>query len=184
MNPMYLSTYNGSVGLPLPSTDISIRNEQGHELPLGQAGELCIKGPQVMPGYWQRQDETDLVFWPDGFLRTGDIAKFDEQGFVFLVDRSKDLILVSGFNVYPNEVEQVISLMPQVLEVGVVGIQKGDAGEQVKACIVKRDPTLTEPEVIAHCRNHLAAYKVPKLVAFYNELPKTSVGKISRRELK
>ncbi len=184
MNPMYLTSYNGSVGLPLPSTDISIRNEQGQELPLGESGELCVKGPQVMPGYWQRQDESDLVFWPDGFLRTGDIAKLDAEGFVYLVDRRKDLILVSGFNVYPNEVEQVISLMPEVLEVGVVGIQKEDAGEQVKACIVKRHPALTALEVIAHCRKHLAGYKVPKLVAFYNELPKTSVGKISRRELK
>ncbi len=183
INPMYLETYNGSIGLPLPSTDISIRDDNGHELSLGSTGELCVKGPQVMPGYWQRQDETELVFWPDGFLRTGDIAKVDEKGFVYLVDRKKDMILVSGFNVYPNEVEQVISLMPSVLEVGVVGVRKEDESEKVKACIVKRDESLTEEQVIAHCRKHLAAYKVPKIIAFYSELPKTNVGKILRRAL-
>ena len=184
INPMYLKDYNGSIGLPLPSTDISIRDDQGHELALGTAGELCIKGPQVMPGYWHRQDETGSVFWLDGFLRTGDIASVDENGFVYLVDRKKDMIIISGFNVYPTEVEQVIGLMPGVLEVGVVGVQQGDDNEKVKACIVKRDPSLTEEQVISHCRKHLTAYKVPKLISFYNDLPKTNVGKILRRALK
>ncbi|MDG2286469.1 MAG: AMP-binding protein, partial [Alphaproteobacteria bacterium] len=183
INPLNLTTYNGSIGLPLPSTDISIRDDNGNELALGEAGELCIKGPQVMPGYWQRADETSLVFWSDGFLRTGDVAKVDKQGFVYLVDRKKDMILVSGFNVYPNEVEQIISLMPEILEVGVVGVEDA-SGEMVKACIVKRDPDLTQEQVVAHCRHHLTAYKVPKIIEFYNELPKTNVGKILRRELK
>ncbi len=184
INPMYLKEYNGSIGFPLPSTEISIRDDNGFEVPLGEAGELCIRGPQVMSGYWQRQDETDLVFWKDGFLKTGDIARVDDQGYVYLVDRKKDMILVSGFNVYPNEVEQVISMIPGVLEVGVVGVHEGDVDEKVKACIVKRDPDLTETQIIAHCRKHLAAYKVPKIIAFYDELPKTNVGKILRRELK
>lgn len=185
INPMYLKEYNGSIGLPLPSTDISIRDNQGVELALGKRGELCIKGPQVTAGYWQRPDETALVFWPDGYLRTGDIATVDKQGFVYLVDRKKDMILVSGFNVYPNEVEQIISMLPGVLEVGVVGIAEHEGGaERVKACIVKRDPLLTEAQVIAHAREHLTAYKVPKIVEFYDELPKTNVGKILRRSLK
>ena len=184
INPLSLNGYNGSIGLPLPSTNISIRDDNGHERALGEPGELCVKGPQVMPGYWQREDEAALVFWSDGYLRTGDIAKIDEHGFVYLVDRKKDMILVSGFNVYPNEVEQVIGLMPGVLEVGVVGVREGDSDEKVKACIVKRDPELTAEQVIAHCRKHLTAYKVPKLIAFYEDLPKTNVGKILRRELK
>jgi long-chain acyl-CoA synthetase len=184
INPMYLKAYNGSIGLPLPSTNVSIRDDAGHEVALGETGELCVKGPQVMPGYWQRPDETALVFWDDGFLRTGDIARIDDQGFVYLVDRKKDMIIVSGFNVYPNEVEQVISMMPGVLEVGVVGVHQGNSDEQVKACIVKRDPALSETQVIAHCRKHLTAYKVPKLISFYTELPKSNVGKILRRELK
>ncbi|MCH9689212.1 MAG: AMP-binding protein, partial [Gammaproteobacteria bacterium] len=184
INPLTLKTYNGSIGLPLPSTDIAIRDDNGKDLSLGESGELCIKGPQVMSGYWQRSDESSLVFWPDGFLRTGDVAKINKKGFVFLVDRKKDMILVSGFNVYPNEVEQIISLMPGVLEVGVVGVEDKRGGETVKACIVKRDPTLTEKQVITHCRHHLTAYKVPKLLAFYDVLPKTNVGKVLRRQLK
>ena len=184
INPLNLKTYNASIGLPLPSTDIAIRDENGNDLAVGEAGELCIKGPQVMLGYWQRADESSLVFWPDGFLRTGDIAKVNQQGFVYLVDRKKDMILVSGFNVYPNEVEQIISLMPGVLEVGVVGILEASGTEVVKACIVKRDASLTEEQVILHCRKHLTAYKVPKILAFYDDLPKTNVGKVLRRELK
>jgi long-chain acyl-CoA synthetase len=184
INPMYVTTYTGSIGLPLPSTDISIRDDDGHELPLGSAGELCVKGPQVMLGYWRREEETASVFWPDGFLRTGDIAVVDNDGFVTLVDRKKDLILISGFNVYPNEVEQVISLMPGVLEVGVVGVSDEDHLEKVKACIVKSDPALTAEQVIAFCRNHLAAYKIPKIIMFYKDLPKTNVGKILRKALR
>jgi long-chain acyl-CoA synthetase len=137
-----------------------------------------------MAGYWNRPEETVLVFTEDGFLKTGDIGKIDENGFVYLVDRKKDMILVSGFNVYPNEVEQVISMMPGVLEVGVVGVDDNESGERVKACIVKRDPALTAEQVIAHCREHLTAYKVPKIIEFFSELPKTNVGKILRRALK
>ncbi|KTD35578.1 long chain fatty acid-CoA ligase [Legionella moravica] len=184
MNPMYLEGYNGSIGLPLPSTDVSIRDDNDNEVPIGTSGELCIKGPQVMSGYWKRPDETALVFTKDGFLKTGDIARMDEEGFIYLVDRKKDMIVVSGFNVYPNEVEQVIGMHPGVLEVGVVGVIDEESGERVKACIVKKDPNLTAEQIIAHCREHLTAYKVPKIVEFFNELPKTNVGKILRRSLK
>jgi long-chain acyl-CoA synthetase len=184
INPMYLEGYNGSIGLPLSSTDVSIRDDNGKEVPIGTSGELCIKGPQVMPGYWKRPDETALVFTKDGFLKTGDIARMDEQGFLYLVDRKKDMIVVSGFNVYPNEVEQVIGMHPGVLEVGVVGVIDEESGERVKACIVKKDPNLTKEQIIAHCREHLTAYKVPKIVEFFDELPKTNVGKIMRRSLK
>lgn len=184
INPMYLVGYNGSIGLPLPSTDVSIRDDDGKEVAIGSSGELCIKGPQVMTGYWNRPDETKLVFTEDGFLKTGDIGRMDEEGYIYLVDRKKDMIVVSGFNVYPNEVEQVIGLHPGVLEVGVVGVSDQESGERVKACIVKKDLDLTSEEVIAHCREHLAAYKVPKIIEFFNELPKTNVGKILRRALK
>lgn len=184
INPLSIEEYNGSIGLPLPSTDVSIRNPDGQDVAIGEQGELSVNGPQVMPGYWHRKDETALVFWPDGYLRTGDIAAMDKDGFIFLLDRIKDMILVSGFNVYPNEVEQVISLMPGVLEVGVIGVHKDDESEKVKACIVKRDPSLTAEQVIAHAREHLTAYKVPKIVEFYDELPKTNVGKILKRALK
>jgi long-chain acyl-CoA synthetase len=184
INPMYLEEYNGSIGLPLPSTDISIRNEMGVEVPIGEEGELCVKGPQIMQGYWQRPDETALVFTDDGFLKTGDIAMVDEKGFVYLVDRKKDMIIVSGFNVYPNEVEQVINMLPGVVEVGVVGVEDEHSGESVKACVVRSDPALTAEEIIAHCRKHLTAYKIPKIVQFYSELPKTNVGKILRRALR
>lgn len=184
INPMYLEGYNGSIGLPLPSTDASIRDDNGKEVAIGTSGELCIKGPQVMTGYWNRPDETALVFTKDGFLKTGDIARMDEQGFIYLVDRKKDMIVVSGFNVYPNEVEQVIGMHPGVSEVGVVGVVDEESGERVKACIVKKDPDLSIEQVIAHCREHLTAYKVPKIVEFFIELPKTNVGKILRRALK
>lgn len=184
INPMYIEGYNGSVGLPLPSTDLSIRDNDGNEVPIGAPGEICIKGPQVMPGYWKRPDETALVFTKDGFLKTGDIGRMDEEGFIYLVDRKKDMIVVSGFNVYPNEVEQVIGMHPGVLEIGVVGILDAESGERVKACIVKKDPNLTAEQIIEHCREHLTAYKIPKVVEFYEELPKTNVGKILRRALK
>jgi long-chain acyl-CoA synthetase len=184
INPMYLEGYNGSIGLPLSSTDVSIRDDDDNEVPIGSSGELCIKGPQVMAGYWNRPDETKLVFTEDGFLKTGDIARMDEEGYIYLVDRKKDMIVVSGFNVYPNEVEQVIGMHPGVLEVGIVGISDHESGERVKACIVKKDPNLSSEEIIAHCREHLAAYKVPKIIEFFSELPKTNVGKILRRALK
>lgn len=184
INPLSIKEYNGSIGLPLPSTDVSIRDPEGKEVALGEKGELSVAGPQVMPGYWQRKDETSQVFWPDGYLRTGDIAAMDKHGFIYLLDRIKDMILVSGFNVYPNEIEQVISLMPEVLEVGIIGVSEGDSIEKVKACIVKRDPSLTEKQVIDYARQHLTAYKIPKIVEFYAELPKTNVGKVLKRALK
>jgi len=184
MNPMNLTEYNGSVGLPVPSTDVIILDDDEHEVPVGTSGEICIKGPQVTPGYWKRPDETAMVFTKNGYLKTGDIGKMDEEGFIYLVDRKKDMLLVSGFNVYPNEVEQVISMHPGVLEVGVVGVVDKESGERVKACIVKKDPDLTAEQIIAYCREHLTAYKVPKIVEFYSELPKTNVGKILRRALK
>lgn len=184
INPMSLGEYNGSIGLPLPSTDIVILDDNENEVPIGSSGEICIKGPQVTQGYWNRPDETALVFTKSGYLKTGDIGKMDEEGYIYLVDRKKDMLLVSGFNVYPNEVEQVISMHPGVLEVGVVGIYDQESGERVKACIVRKDPNLTAEEVIAYCREHLTAYKIPKVVEFFNELPKTNVGKILRRALK
>ena len=184
MNPMYLDGYNASIGLPLPSTDVSIRDDEGNEVPIGTSGELSIKGPQVMKAYWNKPEETKLAFTEDGFFKTGDIARMDEEGYIYLVDRKKDMIVVSGFNVYPNEVEQIVSLHAGVLEVGIIGIPDEESGERVKACIVKKDPTLTSEQIIAHCREHLAAYKVPKVVEFFNELPKTNVGKIMRRALK
>ena len=157
MNPMNLPDYNGSIGLPLPSTDIVILDDDENEVPIGSSGEICIKGPQVTPGYWKRPDETALIFTKSGYLKTGDIGKMDEEGFIYIVDRKKDMLLVSGFNVYPNEIEQVISMHPGVLEVGVVGVYDKESGERVKACIVKRDPNLTAEQVIAYCREHLTA---------------------------
>jgi long-chain acyl-CoA synthetase len=183
INPMYVKDYNGSVGLPLPSTEISIRDEQGHEVKPGDSGELCVRGPQVMQAYWQHPEETKLVFSEDGFLKTGDIATMDEQGFVYLVDRKKDMILVSGFNVYPNEVEQVIGMMPGILEVGVIGVKIDDQSEKVKACIVKTDPNLSAEDIRQHCRQFLTPYKIPKIIEFYDTLPKSNVGKILRRSL-
>ncbi len=184
INPMYLENYNGSIGIPLPSTDVCIRDDQDQDVPVGSTGELCVKGPQVMPGYWNRPYETALSFTKDGFLKTGDIVRMDEKGYFYLVDRKKDMIVVSGFNVYPNEVEQVIGMHPGVLEVGVIGVLDKDSTERVKACIVKKDPSLSKEEIIAHCKEHLTAYKIPKIIEFFDELPKTNVGKILRRELK
>ena len=176
--------YSSSIGLPIPSTEISIRNDSGQELALGDVGELCVRGPQVMKGYWQRPDETAKVMMADGFLRTGDLGYVDEHGYVYLVDRKKDMILVSGFKVYPNEVEEILAAHPGVLEAAVLGVPDERSGEVVKAFVVRRDPMLTAESVIAHCRQHLAAYKVPKHVEFRDTLPKTNVGKILRRALK
>lgn len=184
INPVYVDGYNGSVGLPLPSTEISIRDEKGNELSIGEEGEICVRGPQVMREYWQHPEETAKVFYADGFLKTGDIAFMRDDGFVFLVDRKKDLIIVSGFNVYPNEVEQVIGMIPGVLEVGVVGVKIDAGSEKVKACVVKTDPNLTAEDIRQHCKNYLTAYKVPKIIEFYDTLPKTNVGKILRRSLR
>lgn len=184
INRMSLKEFNGSIGLPLPSTEVSIRDSDGNELGLNEPGELCVRGPQVMSGYWNKPEETEKTFFPDNWLRTGDMATVDETGLVRIVDRIKDMILVSGFNVYPNEVEEVIAEHPGVLEVGVVGAPHKDGGEVVAAYIVKKDPDLSKESVMHHCRQKLTAYKVPKRIYFIDELPKTNVGKILRRALR
>ena len=184
INPMDLAEYNGAIGLPVPSTDACIKDDDGHQLASGEVGELCIKGPQVMRGYWHRPEETANVIDGEGWLHTGDMARMDEKGFFYIVDRKKDMILVSGFNVYPNEVEDVIALMPGVLEVAAVGVPDEKSGEAVKVVIVKKDPSLTAEQVKAHARENLTGYKHPKYVEFRTELPKTNVGKILRRELR
>ncbi|TDJ29945.1 MAG: long-chain-fatty-acid--CoA ligase [Gammaproteobacteria bacterium] len=184
INPLNLKEFNGSIGLPIPSTEVSIQDENGKILPQGETGELCVRGPQVMKGYWNQEDETRKVINSDGWLKTGDAAIMDSKGFFKVVDRLKDMILVSGFNVFPNEVETVIVEHEGVLEVGVIGVPDEAAGEIVKAVIVKKDQSLKEEEVIAHCRKSLAGYKIPKIVEFRTELPKTNVGKILRRELR
>jgi long-chain acyl-CoA synthetase len=184
INPLDALEFNGSIGLPIPSTVITIRDDDGNELPVRQSGEICVEGPQVMRGYWNRQDETDKVMIDGRILRTGDIGYMDENGFVFIEDRKKDMILVSGFNVYPNEVEGVAVTHPGVLEVAAVAQADERAGEVVALFAVRKDPTLTEEDLIDHCRKSLTGYKVPKRVYFRDELPKTNVGKILRRELK
>ncbi|MGB7756648.1 MAG: long-chain-fatty-acid--CoA ligase FadD [Salinisphaera sp.] len=184
INPLNLESYNGSIGVPIPSTDISIRDENGDEVEFGQPGELCISGPQVMAGYWNKPEENDKTFFADGYLRTGDIAQFDERGFLYIVDRKKDMILVSGFNVYPNEIEDVIASHPKVMEAACVGVEDEKSGEVVKVFVVKRDDSLTEDELIEFCRKELTGYKVPKQVVFLDELPKSNVGKILRKELR
>ena len=182
--PYDLVEYNGSIGLPVPSTDVRIVDDEGNVLPNDQIGELQVKGPQVMQGYWQRPEATKEVLTDDGWLSTGDVVKFDENGFLHIVDRKKDMILVSGFNVYPNEIEDVVALYGKVLEVAAIGQPHEMSGEIVKICVVKRDPSLTKDELLAHCREHLTGYKVPKIVEFREELPKTNVGKILRRALR
>lgn len=184
MNPLDQIEYNGSIGLPLPNTEISLRGEDGQEVAPGQAGELCVRGPQVMQGYWNSPTETAKVMTQDGFLRTGDVATIDDAGFVRIVDRKKDLILVSGFNVYPNEVEDVIATHPDVLEVAAVGVPDERTGEAVKVFVVKRSQALNAEDLVAFCRKNLTPYKVPHQVEFRKELPKTNVGKILRRALR
>ena len=184
INPLTVPEYTGAIGLPVPSTEVAIRNDNGVDVPLGERGELCVRGPQVMKGYYKRPEETANVFFKDGFLRTGDVAVMDEQGFLRIVDRKKDMILVSGFNVYPNEVEDALAMHPGVLEVAAVGVSDEKSGEAVKVFIVRKDPALTAAQVIAHCRENLTGYKVPSHVEFRDELPKTNVGKILRRELR
>jgi long-chain acyl-CoA synthetase len=184
INPLDIPEYNGSIGLPIPSTDISIQDDDGKSLPIGEIGELCVRGPQVMKGYWNRPDETAKVLSADGWLRTGDIARIDEKGFVYIVDRKKDMILVSGFNVYPNEIEDIVAQLPGVLEVAAVGVPDEKSGEAVKLVVVKKDPNLTAADIRAHCRENLTGYKRPKYIEFRASLPKTNVGKILRRELR
>ncbi|WMY76258.1 long-chain-fatty-acid--CoA ligase FadD [Buttiauxella selenatireducens] len=182
-NPHDMDYHSGSIGLPVPSTEVKMIDDEGEEVPPGEPGELCVKGPQVMLGYWQRPDATDEIL-QDGWLRTGDIAVMDEEGFMRIVDRKKDMILVSGFNVYPNEIEDVVMQHSGVLEVAAVGVPSGASGEAVKIFVVKKDPSLTEEALVVFCRRHLTGYKVPKLVEFREELPKSNVGKILRRELR
>ncbi len=176
--------FTGTIGLPVPSTDIAIRDDEGRDLPFGSPGEICIRGPQVMAGYWNRPDETAKVMTPDGYFKSGDVGVMDERGYIRIVDRKKDMILVSGFNVYPNEIEQVVSLMPGVLECAAVGIPDEKSGEAVKLFVVKRDPTLSEDDVARYCRDNFTAYKRPKYIEFRDDLPKSNVGKILRRELR
>ena len=184
INPLDIADYTGAIGLPISSTEVTLRNDAGEDVPLGERGELCIRGPQVMKGYYNRPEETAKVITADGFLMTGDIAVMDEKGFVRIVDRKKDMILVSGFNVYPNEVEDVVAQHPGVLEVAAVGVPHEKSGEAVKIFVVKKEAALTAEALIAHCREHLTGYKVPSQVEFRSELPKTNVGKILRRELR
>ncbi len=183
-NPLNISEYTGAIGVPMSSTEIVLRDDAGSEVALGQPGEICIRGPQVMKGYWQRPDDTAQVLGQDGFLRTGDIGIMDEKGFIRIVDRKKDMILVSGFNVYPNEVEQVVAMHPGVLECAVIGVPDEHSGEVPKVYVVRKDPQLTEQDVLEHCRKELTVYKRPKYVEFRTELPKTNVGKILRRALR
>lgn len=183
-NPIDGTDRVGTIGLPLPSTLIKMIDEDGKDVAIGEVGEICIKGPQVMKGYWQRPDETANVMTPDGWFKSGDIGVMDADGYSRIVDRKKDMILVSGFNVYPNEVEDVVATHPGVLEVAAIGVPDEKSGEVVKIFVVKKDPTLTPDQLIEHCRKGLAGYKVPKSVEFRNELPKTNVGKILRRALR
>jgi len=184
INPVDIPEYNGSIGLPISSTELELRNDDGKPVPLGQPGEICIRGPQVMAGYWQRPDETSKVMDKNGWFATGDIGVMDEKGFVKIVDRKKDMILVSGFNVYPNEIEAVVAMHPGVLECAAVGVPDKKSGEAVRLYVVKKDESLTADAVMKHCRDHLTGYKCPREVEFRKDLPKTNVGKILRRELR
>jgi long-chain acyl-CoA synthetase len=183
-NPLDVKTFNGSVGLPLPSTSVRIVGDDGAVLGIDEVGEICVSGPQVMRGYWQRPEETSKVIGADGWLRTGDIGRIDRLGFLFIEDRKKDMIVVSGFKVFPNEVEDVLMLHPGILEAAAVGIPDEESGERVKLFVVRKDPSLTEADVAAYCRENLTGYKRPRVIEFRRELPKSNVGKILRRELR
>jgi long-chain acyl-CoA synthetase len=184
INPLDLEDYNGSIGLPIPSTEVTLRGDDGKEVAQGSPGELCVRGPQVMKGYWNNPSETAKVLGLDGFLATGDIGVMDEKGYVRIVDRKKDMLLVSGFNVYPNEIESVVAMHPGVLECAVIGVPDDHSGEVPKLFVVKKDPALTEAELRRHCEENLTGYKRPKHIEFRKELPKTNVGKILRRALR
>ena len=184
VNPLDMKEYNGAIGLPVPSTEISIRGDDGKEVPLGQAGEICIRGPQVMAGYWKRPDETAKAMTADGYFLSGDLGVMDELGYIRMVDRKKDMLKVSGFNVYPNEVEAVAAMHPGVLECAAIGVPDAHSGEVVKLFVVKKDPALTEEDLRHFCHDRLTGYKRPKYIEFRSELPKTNVGKILRRALR
>ena len=183
-NPVTSQQFSGTIGLPLPGIDIAIKDEEGRSLPLGETGEICIKGPNVMSGYYQQPEETARAFTPDGFMRTGDVGVMDPRGFTRIVDRKKDMILVSGFNVFPSELENVISLCPGVLECAAIGIEDDKQGEAVKVFVVRSDPTLREEDVARYCHDNLTGYKRPRHIEFRDELPKSNVGKILRRALR
>jgi long-chain acyl-CoA synthetase len=183
VNPPQLEAYKGSIGMPVPSTDIKLVDEEGNEVPMGEAGEMLVKGPQVMKGYLNRPDATDEMI-VDGWLATGDIARCDEDGYFYIVDRKKDMILVSGFNVFPNEIEEVAAMHEDILEAAAIGVPHDVSGEIVKLVAVRKNPDLSEKDLIEHCRKYLTGYKVPKKVEFTDELPKSNVGKILRRELR
>jgi long-chain acyl-CoA synthetase len=184
VNPLTLAEFSGTIGFPVPGTEMSVRDDDGREVPQGEAGELCIRGPQVMPGYWNRPDETAKVMTADGFFKSGDVAVMLPDGQFRIVDRKKDMILVSGFNVYPNEVEEIVAGHPGVLEVAIIGLPDSASGEAVAAYVVRKDPALTEEALRAHCRENLTAYKVPRTIIFRDQLPKTNVGKVLRRVLR
>jgi long-chain acyl-CoA synthetase len=185
VNPVDITEHTGTIGLPIPSTEISIRDEQDHELPAGTPGEICARGPQVTPGYWRRDEATREVMTDDGFFRTGDIGSMDERGFIKIIDRKKDMIVVSGFNVYPNEVEDVAASMDEILECACIGTPDERTGEAVTLCVVpKSGRAVTAEQIRACCKTRLAAYKVPSRVEFLGELPKSNVGKILRRKLR
>jgi len=184
VSPTHLTEFNGFVGLPIPNTEISIRDDDGKAVKRGEPGEICVKGPQVMKGYWQNEEATAEAIGEDGFFKTGDIGTLNKGGFLAIVDRKKDMILVSGFNVYPNEIEDVVSLHPDIIEAACIGIPDKKSGEAVKLFVVKGNPSLNEEEIIAYCKENLTAYKIPKQIEFIDELPKTNVGKVLRRELR
>ena len=184
INPMDNDQRSGSIGLPVPSTEVQVRGEDGRPLPIGEVGELCIRGPQVMAGYWKRPEDTAKVLDADGWLLTGDMARIDEQGFAYIVDRKKDMILVSGFNVYPNEIEDVLSAMPGILEMAAYGVPDEKSGEAVKIVVVRKDPNLSAEQIMTYARGQLTGYKLPRHIEFRDELPKSNVGKILRRELR
>jgi long-chain acyl-CoA synthetase len=183
-NPAVSVEFSGTIGLPLPSTEIAILDDDGNRLPLGQPGEIAIRGPQVMLGYWNLPEETANSMTPDGFFKTGDVGIMDFRGYTTIVDRKKDMILVSGFNVYPNEIEGVIAMYPGVLECACIGVPDVHSGEAVKLFVVKKDPELTKEQLMAYCKEQFTGYKKPKYIEFRDELPKTNVGKILRRELR
>jgi long-chain acyl-CoA synthetase len=183
-NPSDSDAYSGTIGLPMPNVEIRLLDDDGHDVPLGQPGEIAIRGPQVMSGYWQRPDETAKVMTPDGFFKSGDVGVMDTRGYFRIVDRKKDMILVSGFNVYPNEIEGVAVMHPGVLEAAAVGVPDTNSGEAVKLFIVRKDPKLTEADIAKFCAEQLTGYKKPKYIEFRTDLPKTNVGKILRRELR
>ena len=184
VNPIDITEFNGSIGLPISSTEVSIRDDQGKNIAIGELGEICIRGPQVMVGYWEQPDETAKVMLPNNWFKTGDIGRMDEQGYIYIEDRKKDMILVSGFNVYPNEIEGVVVELEGVLEAAAIGIDNQQSGEVVKLFVVKKDPKVTKDEIYAHCKKNLTAYKMPKEIEFRDDLPKTNVGKILRRALR